>query len=173
MKIHFEIVKTCLERGLNVFCEKPLTSKPSECQYLYDLADNAGVKLYVDDVFNYRKEVGELKSTINHNDKIEVTWDSPNNTDYKNLMYHDLYLLYDILCDTLIVDWPYINNVKFNYNISEQKQHIVAGVDFTHKEDGSDALYDMIEKVLNNEVDYDHNKKITLNCCRILNSIRT
>jgi hypothetical protein len=165
---HFEIVKNCLNVGVNVFCEKPLAPTVAECEELYDIAEANRVKLYVDDVFNYRVEKVDLEEILHGNNFIEVKWDNPNNVDYKNLMYHDLYLLYPKLSGYLTIDWPYINEIKFQYNVSDVKNHMVAGVDFTHTEGSNDALYDMIFCVLNDRVDYIYNRKISTNCVYIL-----
>lgn len=166
---HYEIVKHCLTNGKNVFCEKPLALRYDECVKLYELADKMGVKLYVDDVFNYRNETKllDLKQ-----ENLEVVWNNPNNTDWKNLMYHDLYLLYPLLNCDLEIDMPYINGIRFEYGITDTKEHYVAGVDFSHKANTNDALYDMVKKILNNKVDYNYNKEITLNCSYILEQIK-
>ena len=50
---HYEITKTCLEHGKNVFCEKPFTDNLEQAIYLNGLSFVNGVRLYVDDVFNY------------------------------------------------------------------------------------------------------------------------
>ena len=165
---HFNIVKYCLQSKKNVFCEKPLTPSYKDCIKLYNIADKVGVKLYVSDVFNYRNETKLLDLSKTN---LKVIWNNPNNTDFKNLMYHDLYLLYPLLKKDLKINMTYINNIKFTYNVTDTKEHWVAGIDFTHKPSTNDALYDMVKKVLNNKVNYDYNKKITLNCSLILNKI--
>jgi predicted dehydrogenase len=42
---HFELAKLCLERGANVYIEKPFTVYASQAQKLIDLAENKGLKV--------------------------------------------------------------------------------------------------------------------------------
>ena len=59
---HYVIVRNCISAGKNVFCEKPLTPTLEESKELFDLAEKHNVKLYVDDVFNYRNERKDIKN---------------------------------------------------------------------------------------------------------------
>ena len=52
---HYEIVRNCLWKGKNVFCEKPLTLTYQESKKLYKFAEMGKAKLYVDDIQNYRE----------------------------------------------------------------------------------------------------------------------
>ena len=95
---HYEIVKTCIKSGKNVFCEKPLTPTYKESLELYELATKHNVKLFVNEVFWYRSELIDLHHAFSHSPKkLRCTW---NKTDFKtpnsafcDLMYHDLYML--------------------------------------------------------------------------------
>ena len=90
---HYEIVKDCLLKRKNVFCEKPLTLSYKQSKELFELSENKNVKLYVDDVFNYRTETIQLHSQIDKKIKIKVISKSSSLYDH---LYHDLYLLYPI-----------------------------------------------------------------------------
>ena len=92
---HYEIVKYCIKKGKNIFCEKPLTPTYDQSKELFKLAEKYNVKLYVNDVFNYRDETKKLK--LNSNNKIKVKWNKKSNNILFDLAYHDLYLLYPIL----------------------------------------------------------------------------
>jgi len=171
---HYEIVKTCILNGKNVFCEKPFTSNLEQALSLYRLAEINNVKLYVDDVFNYRIELKELHSVIDTKREIKVTWNTSKSQNYLNrLTWHHLYMLYPILNDELDIQWPKINNITFNYDVSDKKYHEVAGIDFTHNPN-NDALFDMISGILDDDniINWDYNKEITLNCEKILERIR-
>jgi predicted dehydrogenase len=50
--LHFEFVRAALERGLNVFCEKPLAQNVADCLALKTVAEKSGRVLMVD--FNQR-----------------------------------------------------------------------------------------------------------------------
>lgn len=110
---HFNIAKKCLKLGINVFCEKPLTLSYKESKELSILADNNNLKLYSDDVFNYRKEVKSLYNLFKTNpESINVNWEKPSRTDYGkyiysnfyNLAWHDFYLLYPYIKDKNIIN---------------------------------------------------------------------
>jgi predicted dehydrogenase len=52
---HFDIARLCLERGANVYVEKPLTLRTEEARLLFSLADAKGLKVTVghDDQFGH------------------------------------------------------------------------------------------------------------------------
>ena len=172
---HYEIVKTCILNGKNVFCEKPFTANFKQAISLFELSEIKGVKLYVDDVFNYRTEVAELHKSLDKEKEINVVWNTLKRENYLNrLAYHDLYLLYPILKDEVIINWPKINNITFEYLVTDKSYHEVNGVDFTHSNANNDALFDMISGVLNgdNTINWDYNKAITLNTEKLLEMIK-
>ena len=179
---HYEIVKKCLWAGKNVFCEKPLTPTYKQSKKLFRLAEMKNVKLYVDDVFNYRKETNELFNRYSHNpNHIKSIWKKYGRTDYRdyipasfyNLMYHDLYLLHPFLRIKKLKSLSVIDKentlhfktefdkvqVEFLYDRKSKNnpQHSVSDIDFSKHT--NDALYDMIGKVLNDDVDYNLNKE--------------
>ena len=177
---HFDIVTHCLMMGKNVFCEKPLTLTYEESVALYLTAEQNNVKLYVDDVQNFREVEWELMedNLIERKKK-----DNFNHSYYTNkdllyrLAYHDIYYLYPHIKNSEIenvipID---INNklqfkVKFNditiefgydTNYNYERIHHINGVSLMG--DGTDdPLHDMLEKVLNEDVDFKYNKEITL-----------
>jgi|TARA_R110000744_G_scaffold379867_2_gene499007 hypothetical protein len=172
---HYDIVKTCILNGKNIFCEKPFTANFKQAMSLYGLAKTHGVKLYVDDVFNFRNELKELHDSIDRDREIKVVWNTLKSKNYLNrLVYHNLYMLYPILNSEVNVQWPKINNITFEYGVVDKKYHEVNGIDFTHSSGNNDALFDMINGVLhdNNNVDWDYNKQITLNSEKILERIK-
>tara|TARA_B100001094_G_scaffold208381_1_gene202270 strand:- start:1252 stop:1947 length:696 start_codon:yes stop_codon:yes gene_type:complete len=172
---HYEIVKSCILNGKNVFCEKPFTANFQDALALYGLAEIHGVKLYVDDVFNYREELKELHHSIDSEKEIKVVWNTLKSENYLNrLTYHDLYMLYPILNSSVDIDWPRINNITFEYGVVDKKYHEVNGIDFTHNSGNRDALLDMVNGVLNDDsiIDWDYNKEITLNSEKILERIK-
>ena len=174
-KTHYEITKTCLNHGKNVFCEKPFTDSYNDAMNLYNIAEKNKLKLYVDDVFNYRDEINELHNIINKDDEIKVIWNTTKSENYLNrLTWHDLYMLYPIFKKDLDIKWPRINNVMFNYEVGEKKYHEVAGIDFTDKPTSNDALLKMLDGILNQQtkVDFDYNKATTLRCQSILDEVK-
>jgi predicted dehydrogenase len=168
---HFDIVKYCLKSKKNVFCEKPLTPTYKQSLQLFELSEKYKVKLYIDDVFNWRDENIKLKSILSHQKPLKVTWRRESGNKLFDLLYHDLYLLYPILKQKQNIKWPKINNITFDY-MGLDKTHTIDCVDFTHTEKSNDALLKMISHVLNDEVNYNYNKLITLFCNKIIDDIR-
>ena len=159
--IHYEQAKHFIEQGVNVFCEKPLTPTYEQSKELFDLAEKHDVKLYVDDVFNYRTERKNIKNLTK---PIEVVWNKVSDNTLYDLMYHDLYLLWP--------DWLHSDNVKFNYGNSDDRTHKINDIDFTNTENSNDALFDMIKEVLYGAPDYNYNKEISLMCNKIIDKLQ-
>jgi len=170
---HYEIVKYCIKKGKNIFCEKPLTPTYDQSKELFKLAEKYNVKLYVNDVFNYRDEKKKLR--LNSNNKIKVTWNKKSNNTLYDLLYHDLYLLYPILKEKVDIKnnnkHLIINNITFEYGIFDDRTHLINNINFTHSNNNNDALLEMLLCVLNDTADYKFNKKITLNTNKIIDLI--
>ena len=158
--IHYEQAKHFIEQGVNVFCEKPLTPTYEQSKELFDLAEKHNVKLYVDDVFNYRTERKDIKNLTR---PIEVVWNKVSDNTLYDLMYHDLYLLWPY--------WLHSDNVKFNYGNSDDRAHKINNVDFSNTETSNDALLDMIKEVLYGSPDYKYNKEISLMCNKVIDKL--
>ena len=158
--IHYEQAKHFIEQGVNVFCEKPLTPTYEQSKELFDLAEKYDVKLYVDDVFNYRTERKDIKNLTK---PIEVVWNKVSDNTLYDLMYHDLYLLWPY--------WLHSDNVKFNYGNSDDRAHKINNVDFSNTETSNDALLDMIKEVLYGSPDYKYNKEISLMCNKVIDKL--
>ena len=177
---HYEIVNNCLLFGKNVFCEKPLTLTYEESETLYQVAEIQKVKLYVDDVQNWRKVQWDLMedNLIERKKK-----DNFNHSYYTNkdllyrLAYHDIYYLYPHIKNSVIEDVIPIDvgnklqfKVKFNdisiefgydTNYDYERMHHINGVSLMGN-GTDDPLRDMLEKVLKEDVDFEYNKEITL-----------
>ena len=90
---HYEIVKKCLEKKINVFCEKPLATDYNKCLELFNLAKKNNKKLYVDDIENFKN----LKIKFSKNNTIVRKKDGGGRVEELlfRLAYHDFYLIYD------------------------------------------------------------------------------
>lgn len=190
---HLGIVEYCLRKKVNVFCEKPLTLSYEKSKFLFDLADEMGVKLYVDDVFNYRQEIKDLYKNLLYNpDTIGVTWLKESRTDYGsyiksnffNLAWHDLYILHSYLHHREIKDIRIHNtkeclhfsikfgrvDVNFHYDRqSKTTSHIINGVNFNRTE--QDALMIMIKALLRGGVDFNMNRDQTLFANKVIDMV--
>jgi predicted dehydrogenase len=61
---HFAIARDCLEHGLSVMVEKPLTLRSDDAEVLIELADRKGLTLMVGNTFEYNAAVLALKEII-------------------------------------------------------------------------------------------------------------
>ena len=66
---HFEVCRDFLRRGIDVFCEKPLTLDYQSSLELYEEAEKSGAKLFVDWVFIYNPCVRVLYDIIKRRGK--------------------------------------------------------------------------------------------------------
>ncbi len=179
---HYEIVKNCLWWGKNVFCEKPLTTTYEQSEKLYRLAKMRNVKLYVDDIQNYRN----YNFSISDNNKIVRKKSGGGNLKdvLYRLTYHDIYTLYPFIKDSefkgvdifqktdkLFFNVTFDNKYfEFLYDInSDEKEHTINGYDLTGQDD---ILSLMLTRVLKEEVDFEYNKKISLFTNKIIDKIR-
>jgi predicted dehydrogenase len=65
---HFPIAKACLEHGLHVLVEKPLTLCSAHAEELIELAEKKGLVLMVGHTFLYNAAVHSMKDLIDHGD---------------------------------------------------------------------------------------------------------
>lgn len=171
--LHNEQVEYWLSQRKNVFCEKPLTLTKRSAESLFSLADFFGVKLYVDDVFSWRKEDEFIIEDTN-----KFIWKKPNQKD-KNyidrLAYHHFYMWVgddDIDVKSITGD---LNNfeieledgrvAEFSYGNSRAVTHTINKHDMTYSADS--PLRTMFEFVFSNAGDYELNRKMTLNAIKL------
>ena len=178
---HFDIVKNCLKARINVFCEKPLTPTLEQSEILYMYAQMFGVDLYVDDIQNYRKYNFEIME----NNLLERRKSGGGNIKdiLYRLTYHDIYTLYNHIKHSEIENVIPIDldnklqfkvkfndiNVEFVYDLdSDEVEHHINGCSLRGKDD---ILSKMLFKVLNKNVDFKYNKKISLFTNRFIDTL--
>ena len=174
--LHYEQVSYWLGKRKNVFCEKPLTLTYKSAKELYDFADNMGVKLYVDDVFSWRDDY-DIYDDVNH-----FVWTKPNQKD-KNfidrLAYHHFYMwVRDTEFEIKNIEGE-PNEFKieledgrigeFFYGYSSQLIHFINNEDMAYNP--NNTLRTMFE-CLFEEIDYEFNKKITLNATKLSEQVK-
>ena len=172
--LHHEQVEYWLSKRKNVFCEKPLTLTKRSAEALFSLADFFGVKLYVDDVFSWRKEDEYVIEDTN-----KFTWMKPNQKDENyidRLAYHHFYMWVgdeDIDVKSVTGD---LNNfeieledgrvAEFSYGGScREVIHTINEHDMTYSADN--PLRTMFEFLFSNAGDYELNRKMTLNAIKL------
>ena len=182
---HYEIVRNCLSKGKNVFCEKPLTLKYEQSKILYDIAEMNNVKLYVDDIQNYRDYHFSILN-YNYNNLVERRKSGGGNIRdiLYRLTYHDIYTLYKDIKNLEIESISPIDlknklnfSVKFDCGINIEFLYDLNSKDVMHHINGcslrgdDDILTKMLSSVLNDDVDYDYNKEITLFTNKFIDNI--
>ena len=175
--LHSDQVETWLSKRKNVFCEKPLTLTESTARGLFSLADFFNVKLYVDDVFNWYDNL-EVRKNVNFK---WYKYGSFNANIIDNLAYHHFYLWTDTTdfnIDDVIVNYQDSNKCsfeitldngkvgKFDYDItSDNPQHSI-------DKPNNNPLQDMLLSVFENSVDFEANKKRTLNAIKLSERVK-
>lgn len=70
--LHYQIARDCLEHGLHVLVEKPITLNSQHAQELIDLAEFNGLTLMVGHTFEYNSAVSVLKEYIGSGELGEI-----------------------------------------------------------------------------------------------------
>ncbi len=102
---HFEVVSRCLEMGVHVFVEKPITSTVEEADHLAAIAEASGLVVQVGHIERFNPTYAELKNVLADMTPLAINFRrlSPyagSNMDVDvvlDLMIHDLDLMGDLL----------------------------------------------------------------------------
>lgn len=179
---HYRLVKKFLNKKINVFCEKPLTKSLSKNKELFKLAKKNKCKLYVSDVENYKN----IKLNLRQTNYIIRTKPSENKKDILNrLAYHDFTYIYNKIKNKKIQKTKILSKKKgeftfmvklddkffyFDYNLNlKKKLHTFNKKNLRTKKN---PLKDMITKVINFKVNYEHNKNISIFTNSLINTIK-
>ena len=178
--LHYEQTLFWLSQGKNVFCEKPLTLTSESLDSLYELADDNEVKLYVDDVFDWRNDY-EL------NGKADVfEWTKPNNnkTNFlERLAYHHFYIW---LKDKQDYKVKSINGGDYgNFQVLLEDgtratfQYSTRGEEYAHVINRKDMggyqgnpMRDMFKSIFEDTADLGQNRINTMNATYLLEQVR-
>lgn len=188
-KSHYEVVKKCIAKNKDIFCEKPFTGNIDESIELYKLSINNNTKIYVNNIFLYRKEFLDINKSFK---EIKFIWnkldENYNESLYDSLFYHDLYMLIELTDDNWIISEKNINDkklyiemfngdkvAKFQYDrtINKKEKIIIVDdniIDFSNPI--NDPLSDIIINIINNNINYDYNKDITLKTLKFIKKIK-
>lgn len=178
--LHYEQTMYWLSQGKNVFCEKPLTLNLDSLKSLYELADDNEVKLYVDDVFDWRNDYEILE------DDNFFRWIKPG---YKKinflerLSYHHFYIWLKgkTNCEVNKISPGDRGNFRvelkdgtkavFQYGgIEEEVSHEINGYDMSSY-DGY-PLKDMFTAIFDGEADLEKNRQNTINATYLLEQVK-
>ena len=169
--LHYEQTKYWLTQGKNVFCEKPLTISYDSAVELYEIADTFNTKLYVDDVFTWREDY------VIYDDMNYFVWTKPGQKDYNyldRLAYHHFYMWVEDTnfeiksiegqLDDFRIELEDGRIGEFKYGYSKEKLHYVNEIDMNAY--SVSPLETMFEFLFNDKVNYNYNRKVSLNAIR-------
>ena len=178
--LHYEQTLFWLSQGKNVFCEKPLTLTSESLDSLYELADDNEVKLYVDDVFDWRNDY-ELNGQA---DVFEQTKPNNNKTNFlERLAYHHFYIW---LKDKQDYKVKSINGGDYgNFQVLLEDgtratfQYSTRGEEYAHiinrKDMGGyqgNPMRDMFKSIFEDTADLGQNRINTMNATYLLEQVR-
>ena len=110
-EFHYEQAKHFLEKGINVFCEKPGTLCPKSLKELILLSKTNNVYFYIDDVLMYE----DIKPINNF---IYKKWGGSSANIIDRMAYHHFYLLHNEIGDSSSVKIKIVKN-EINHKIFE------------------------------------------------------
>ena len=176
-EFHYEQAKYFLQRGVNVFCEKPGTLAPHSLKELIELSKTNNVCFYVDDVLMY-------EDIIPTNNFVYKKWGGLSANIIDRMAYHHFYLIHNVVGDCDVFDSIDIitndlNHKAFRIDIDGSKFKFEYDFGW-HKEKvhnvkprfNGDALETMLTRVLHKEVDFDLNHRRSLFATRISEQVK-
>ncbi len=183
---HYEIVKLCLEENKKVFCEKPFTGDYNLAKKLYSISND----IFIDNLFLLRREYIDLRS--NKFTDISFIWNKKDKNLkenlYNSLLYHDLYMLIEMTNEQWEVTSSKVTSRRLSLELKNGSKtaHFKYDRDTTPKEkkiiiDGSvrdfsnpqnDPLKETILSMVDNSLNYESNRDITLKTLFLLNKIQ-
>jgi len=164
-EFHYEQAKHFLQKGINVFCEKPGTLSSKSLEHLYYFAKTNKAKLYVDDVLSHQDTDPNIRNFC------YKKWGQSGSNIIDRIAYHHFYLIYDQIgyqsCKIKINNNSILNkqfqliyeldNETIKYDFDYNLQWYGEKVDSVKYED-DDALFQMLRNVFNETINFDSNR---------------
>ena len=109
-EFHYEQAKHFLEKGINVFCEKPACFSVHAIEELIRIAKKNKVNFYIDDVLYYEEPIPQ-------EEYVYKKWGGTKDNIVDRMAYHHFYLLYDNLDYELrdIIPTVAVSNTVMHY----------------------------------------------------------
>ena len=181
-KQHYKIVKKFLNKKINVFCEKPLTTNYKKSKELFNLAKKNKCKLYVSDIENIKN----INLKFNKINSIVRSKFSNNKKDILNrLAYHDFTYIYKKFRNKRIQSIKVtskingllsfilkIDNKSFFYHYDLNSRKKIHTFNKISLRVNRNFLKKMIRNILLNKVNYKINKEIALFSNKMIDRIK-
>ena len=183
---HFKIVKNCLNLGINVFCEKPISTNYLEAKKLFQIAKKNRVKLYISDVYSFHNK--KIKKIFSFNKVFRSkNIKGKDNEFLYRFMYHDISIMFDFFRNYKIKSVEIDQSKKkkffqinlkfkndkiflFEYHLkSKTKDHYINNHNFITK---NDILKKMLKSLLYEKINIKKNNKKALFILKFLDIIK-
>lgn len=178
----FYILKKLIKKKKNIFAEKPLTDSFDKTKKIYLLYKKQNANIYCSDIENFKKKKITIKKK---NWIVRKKYSNEKGNIVFRLVYHDIYLLYFHFKDDPLVkikifkyDKSSLNfriitkktyEFNFLYSLSSSRNiHSINNVNFISKTNYIEKMFNL---VLNNKVDFNQNKKMTMLTSKIVEKI--
>jgi len=185
-KNHYEMTKYFLERNINVFCEKPLTTKIKEAKYLISISNKLKVNLYINDIENYKKKKIKINNNLNTIIRKKKDTGTSKSLLYR-LAYHDFYLLNKYITvkkiksietktkkKVLKIKINLINKNIFNFVYDVGSDTKIHSINDTRMDKfNNNPIKDMLKSVLYKKNNFRKNSKNALNCIELIEEIKS
>ena len=176
-EFHYEQARHYLEKGVNVFCEKPGTLSTHSLLELISHSEANDVCFYIDDVLTY-------ENILPTNNFVYKKWGGLSANIIDRMAYHHFYLVYDMIGES--------DGTEFVDVITNELRHKIFEIDFNdskfrfeydfgwYKEKvhtitsrfSGDALETMLSSVLHEEVDFELNHKRSIFATRLSSHVK-
>ena len=191
---HYDIAKKCIIRGKNIFCEKPFTGDINRARTLYMMSEKNNTKIFVDNIFLYRKEITNIENR--EIKEIKFIWNKFEEVFKENLLntllYHDLYFLLELTKSKCQYEWNIksieisdeklllklsnsLISSEFEYNRGpsyiKEKKILINNDIIDMSTPLNDPLSEILEDLMSNKIDFLYNKILTLDTISLLNKI--
>jgi hypothetical protein len=185
-KTHYEIVKNCLNEGINVYCEKPLCLSYLKAKKLVDLSKKRKLKLFVSDLYKFHSnKIQKLnfKNMVYRSKSVK----GPDLEFINRFMYHDITIFHKFLKGYKIklckfksnkkekifeIEIEFTNQKKiiFTYNLNlNLKRHTINNTNIVSKKN---YLYKMIYNVIYDKYNIHKNNTKALFIIKYLEKIK-
>ena len=184
---HYEVIKKCLDNDIKyLFCTKPFTGDYEKARELFNIAEQKGVHIFVDNLFLFRDEIINIQ--LKNAQDIFFHWHKPDIREnyFDSLLYHDLYLLLKwSMSDKWKASYVYdesfylklenqFQTCRFRYVISRENNKWITIdnyiIDLSYP--NNDPLQECITNMIQGNIDFDLSKNVTLDTLKLMDSIK-
>jgi predicted dehydrogenase len=106
---HYKLAKKALEKGSNIWVEKPFTSSTKQAQELIEIAEKNNLKIFIDHTFIYTGAVRKIKETVEKGELGDVIYFDSVRINL-GLFQSDINVIWDLAPHDFSIMYYIINN---------------------------------------------------------------